>query len=80
MGDLVHFPIIPRQTLGDLIALADAVPEDMVLSRVHEFAEKAKGATDPVEILRNLIMLGVLANRAIFEVCDVPKDSKHVIA
>jgi len=49
-------------------------------------SRRKSGATDPAALKRNaalrhnLVVLGVLANRAIFEVCHVPKDRKHVIA
>jgi hypothetical protein len=84
-AELLHVPAV-AQTVGALIDLADDAPIDLVLLLLHEFAGKVSGATDAVALRRSaalrrdLVVLGALANRAIFEVCAVPKNRNHVIA
>jgi hypothetical protein len=76
--------IVPSRptTLGDLVRLAQRVLEDdvielmpVVFGKVQELAE----GDDREAYLRHLIVLGVLVKRAIFEVCDVPKDADALI-
>lgn len=69
-------------TVGDLIRLADAVPECEVIDLIpvlYEAVQKLALGDDRQLYLRHLIVLGTLVKRAIYEVCDVPKDLEEVI-
>jgi hypothetical protein len=64
-------------TVGELARCANDIPEDEVIGLISELIRKSEGLAqgdDRQLYLRHLIVLGGLVNRAIFDVCDVPKD------
>ena len=70
---------ITARTIGELIDLADSVPRDEVLPAIRSISDKINVLydqiqDDPGELPRRMVLLGVLVNRAIFEVFDLPKD------
>jgi hypothetical protein len=72
-------PLPSPVTIGDLIDLADGVPEVQVIPLLAVFFAKVEASSrdpDRGEFLRHLVVLGALINRAMFEVCDVPKDRR----
>jgi hypothetical protein len=70
-------PLPSPVTIGDLIDLADSVPAGQVVQLLPVFfrkVEELSRGNDRAEFHRHLIVLGALLNRAIFELCDLPKD------
>lgn len=72
---------VPR-TVGELIRLADAVPECEVIDQipvVYDEVQKLAKGDDRQLYLRHLIVLGTLIKRAVYEVCDVAKDLSELV-
>jgi hypothetical protein len=70
-------PLPSPVTIGDLIDLANGVPESEVIPLVLAFFPKVEELSrghDVAVFHRHLVVLGALLNRAIFEVYDLPKD------
>ena len=70
-------PLPSPVTIGDLIDLANRVPAIQVIPLLLTFfpkVEELSRGPDVAGFHRHLVVLGALLNRAIFELCDLPKD------
>lgn len=70
-------PLPSPVTIGDLIDLAENIPASEVIALLPVFFSKVEELShgrDRAAFHRHLVVLGALLNRAIFEVCDLPKD------
>jgi hypothetical protein len=79
-------PLIPAfalpLTLGRLIDFADTIPASRIMEMLPRLAQRVvelRCAGDEPDLHRHLIVLGALANRALFEICDLPKDRDHIV-
>jgi len=70
-------------TVRELVRCADSVPAQEVADLIPEIADALNKLVEEdgnrAVYVRHLIVLGALVNRAIFEVCAVPKDADAVI-
>jgi hypothetical protein len=70
-------PLPSPVTIGDLIDLANYVPASQVIPLLLAFfpkVEELSRSQDVAGFHRPLVVLGALLNRAIFEICNLPKD------
>jgi hypothetical protein len=75
-------PLPSPTTIGDLIDLADGVSASQVIPLLPVFVakiEELRRAQNQLELERHFIVLGALVNRAIFEVCALPKDRQAIL-
>jgi hypothetical protein len=84
-GDVIrrfHHGWPKLNTLGELVDLARATPETKIFDTVFKHTREAErlckmGAR--MSVLRQLIVAGVLINRAVFEIYRVPLEREHQI-
>lgn len=72
------FAILAGQTIGDLVAFADAIPVELVLDAMLHYShalEDLLRSGRTLERARYLIVLGALCNRGAFEVAGLPKNA-----
>lgn len=84
---LLQYAVLPANlvTIGELIDFADSIPADLVMWLLPRYFHKIEqlimgnGAGSERERRRNLVVLGTLTNRALFEICDLPQDREFKI-
>ncbi len=68
--------------IRDLMQVVADLPKERVEALIPELVEEIVKITKPEDndlYLRHLVMLCAVVNRAVFEVCEVPKDASVII-
>jgi hypothetical protein len=86
-GNVVKFPRRPRKrrpiTIGDLVRRANQLPAADVRAALRKHMRAAdrliESGGPEAEITRELVLIGALNYRALFENMGVPIDRNHVV-
>jgi hypothetical protein len=81
---LFHHGWPHAKTLGELADIGKAVPQEEILSKISHHVREIErirdaGHTGGPAMLRQLIVLGVMTTRALFEICKVPAPAKRTL-
>lgn len=82
---LFHHGWPQAKTLGELADIGKAVPQEEILSKIIHHVREIERIRDAGHVggpamLRQLIVLGVMTTRAMFEICKVPAPAKRSLA
>src|SRR5260221_11670955 len=83
IASMAHHCWPKLKTLGELADVARATPQtkilDTAIKHLREIDRLHRSEGDRAAMLRQLIVAGVLLNRAVFEAYGIPKDLSHPI-